>query len=224
MTCLNSMSICALRLSRLNDDGTFVGASATGAVARVGGIGKITWTPSIQTGDDIAEVDGCGSLAVSRKYPDLRKRYDLEIDFITTSYELMELLAGATLLTDGEDTVGYAELVQVTCGSGLSQARVAVEAWGENVNCDGSLLDPPYAVHVFPNFIGTPDARTLEKGVNHVIFKGPVTAAGDGFGNGPFNDLDPLTGITGWDHAELLADALPSVDGDCGYTATSVNT
>jgi hypothetical protein len=224
MTCQNSMSVCALRLSRLNDDGTFVGASATGALARVGGIGHVTWTPSIQAGDDIAEVDGCGGLAVSRKYPDLRKRYDLEIDFITTSAELFELLAGATLLTDGGDTVGYAELVQVSCGTGLSQARVCVEAWGENVDCDGSLLDPPYAVHVFPNFIGTPDARTLQKGVNHVIFKGPVTAAGSTFGNGPFNDLTPLVGVTGWDHAELHADALPSVDGECGYIAQPTQT
>lgn len=223
MTCLNSMSICALRMSRLNDDGTFVGASETGAIARVGGIGKVTWTPSIQTGDDIAEVDGCGGLAVSRKYPDLRKRYDLEIDFITTSYELMELMAGAVLLTDTGDTVGYAELVQVACGTGIEQARVAVECWGENVDCDGSLLDPPYAVHVFPDFIATPDARTLQKGVNHLTFKGPVRP-NPHFANGPFNDLDPLEGVTGWDHAELAASALPDVDADCGYVTTPVNT
>jgi hypothetical protein len=223
MTCLNSMSICALRLSRLDSTGQFVGASETGAIATVGGIGKVTWTPSIQAGDDIVEVDGCGGLALTRKYPDLRKRYDLEIDFITTSYQLMELAVGATLLTDGPDDVGYAELVQVTCGESFDQARVAVEAWGENVNCDGSLLDPPYAVHIFPDVTLTPDARTLQKGVNHLVLKGPVRASST-FSDGPFNDLTPLTGVTGWDHAELTAAALPEVEGACGYVDTPANT
>lgn len=215
MTCRNSMSVCAVRASRLNSDGTYA-AGASGAVAMCGGIGKVTWTPQFQTGDDITELDGCGNIAVARKYDDKRKRYDIELDMITYSYELLELITGATLLTDG-GTVGYADLVQVSCGEAFVQPAIALEAWGEAVNCDGSSLASPYTVQVFP-FIGNmlADARTLQRGVNHIVLKGS-TKPNANFASGPFGDLTPLAAIEGWDHAELDADALPSCDPDCGY-------
>lgn len=217
--CRQSLSICALRLSRVDSTGTPVHSSATGAWAVAQGIGKLTYTPNILTGDDIAEPDGCGGLAIVRKYPDRLKRFDITVEMITESPEMHELMVGATLLTSGGAAVGYADVVDTSCGTtSTANPGVVIEAWSEQWNCSTPFTFP-YARDVFPWAFLKPDARTLQKGSNHFTAKGFAVASAN-FGHGPFNDLAPLDGIT-TPHAQLDDTALPATgSGACAYLPT----
>lgn len=221
--CRTTMSICALRAARVDSTGAPVRSSETGAWAVARGIGKVTYTPNILTGDDIAELDGCGGLAVVRKYPDRLKRFDITLEMIVESPEMVELLVASTLLTSGGAAVGYADLVDVDCGTTASvNEGCSLEAWVEQWNC-AVPFGQQYARHVFPWTFLKPDARTLQKGPNHFTAKG-FAVANSNFGAGPFNDLTPLVGIT-TPHAVLDDTALPSVgSGDCGYITTPAST
>lgn len=221
--CRNVLSICALRIARVDSTGAPVRNSATGAWAVARGIGKLTYTPNILTGDDIAELDGCGGLAIVRKYPDRLKRFDLTLEMITESPEMHELLVGASLLTSGGAAVGYADVVDTNCGStSISNTGCSIEAWSEQFAC-AVPFGQQYVRNVFPWAFMKPDARTLQKGPNHFLAKGFAVASSN-FGAGPFNDLVPLVGVT-TPHASLDDSALPSVgDGLCGYIATPAAT
>jgi hypothetical protein len=200
-----------------------VRSSATGAWAVARGIGKLSYTPNILVGDDVAELDGCGGLAVVRKYPDRLKRFDLTIDMITESPEMHEIMVGAVLLTSGGAAVGYADQVDVSCGgSGGTAVGVSVEAWSEQWAC-ATPFAQQYVRNVFPWCFLKPDARTLQKGPNNFSAKG-FAVANSNFAHGPFNDLAALDGIT-TPHAALDDSALPSVaDGECGYLPTPAST
>lgn len=215
--CRNKLSICAVRITRLNADGSPVGGNTTGAVSLVGGIGSLKWTSQYVTGDDIAELDGCGGLAVVRKYEDRLKRVDVEIDFLVQSYELREIAYDAELITVGGVVRGAADLVETSCGTQSVKNGVIVEAWGENWVCNQADADFPYDREVFPRVFFTPGDGQMQRGVNHFVLKG-YGRPNSNFGNGPFNDL-PVPNENavrfGFDDT-----ALPTASTDCGYETT----
>lgn len=217
--CRSPMSICALRLTRLNSNGSPVGGNTAGAVSLVGGVGSLKWTSVFVTGDDIAEPDGCGGLAVVRKYPDRLKRQDLELDFLVKSYELQELAYDAQLITHAATVVGAADIVDTACGAGTTHNGVIVEAWGENWECNQTDGTYPYHRRVFARAFFTPSDGTMQRGANHLILKG-FAQPNSNFGNGPFNDLADLQNISNWVGATIEDTALPTASVDCGYVTT----
>lgn len=218
--CRNKLSICALRLTRCQSNGTPAQASDTGAVVFVGGIGSLKWTGDIVQGDKIRELDGCGGLAVVKRYPNRLAAYDVEIDMLVQSYELREIAYDAQLITDGGNVIGAADVINTACGAATAKNGVIVEAWGENHLCAQPDPDFPYERRVFARGFFDPSDGTMQRGVNHLTLKGftqPNTNAGDG----PFNDWPTnLSSIDDWITAGFDDTALPDLNETCGYVTT----
>jgi len=214
------LSICALRVSRLNANGSPAGGNTVGAVSVVGGVGYLKWTAQYVTGDDIAELDGCGNLSVVRKYQDKLKRFDVELDFLVMSHELRELSYGASLLTSGPNVVGHADLVNTACGSVANANGVCVEGWAENWLCATGDASFPYQRVVFPRVFMTPSDGNLQRGVNHVTLKGYAQASST-IADGPFNDFpSSLTALSTWARAAFDDTVLPAASSGLGYVTT----
>jgi hypothetical protein len=222
--CRNQLSICALRITRLQANGTPAQASATGAVAFVGGIGELKWKADIVAGEKIREVDGCGGLAVVKRYPDRLAAYDLDIDMMVQSYELREIAYDAQLVTVGGSTRGAAEVINTACGSAVAKNGVIVEAWGENWVCDQPDASYPYVRRVFARAFLNPSDGDMKRGNNHLMLSG-FTQPNVNANDGPFNDWPTsLMSISDWITAGFDDTALPTAEAHCGYVSTPSQT
>lgn len=222
----NSLSICALRFTRCTSasNGAPISSNPHGAVSLVGGVGSVKWTSDIVAGDKVRELDGCGNLAVVKRYRDRLAGMDVELDFLVRSHEMREISYGATLLLDDDsEIVGHADVVDTACGAATSSAGVIVEAWGENWKCAAG--DPlfPYERVVFARFFAVPGDGTMQRGTNHLVLKG-YAEPNPSFGNGPFNDLDPALDVDDWIRLSFDDTALPAASVDGGYLATPAQT
>lgn len=215
----NSLSICAARFTRCNADGSPADNSATGAVAVVGGIGTAKWTADIVAGDKIRELDGCGNLAVSKRYRNRLAAMDLEIDLLVRSHELREITYNAALLMDGIDIVGSADVVDTACDVVAAQNGVIVELWGENWKCNQADGAFPYERVAFARCFFDPSDGTMQRGVNQLALKGYAEPNAQ-FGDGPFNDLDPAVDVDNWIRLSFDDTDLPTPSVDGGYVAT----
>lgn len=215
--CRSPMSICAVRLSRLNSSGANVSNHTAGAIAQQGGVGTLKWTADIVAGDKIREKDGCGNLAVVRDYDDRLAGFNVELDLLIYSYELRELAYGAQLITNGATVLGAADTVDTACGTTTAKNGVVVEAWGENQEC--SALDATYPYHrvVFTKVVFNPTDGEMKAGANHMVLKG-YARVNDGAGNGPYNDWpSSVLAITNKARFTMEDTTLPTASTDCGY-------
>lgn len=218
--CKTPIGICAVRFSRLNADGSVAGGNTVGAISLNGKIGTVKWTGQYAVVPEIADLDGCGNLAVVRPPRNLLKRYDVEVDLLVGSHEIHELVTDATLLTSGPSTIGHADLIRTACGTPAAKHGVCVEAWAQNYLCN--QVDPtfPYARVVFSRVFFDPSDGVLQNGTNHLILKG-FSQANDLIGDGPFNDFpSTLTSLSSWTKAQFEDTALPAASVDCGYVTT----
>lgn len=213
------LSINAVRMTRCAANGTPAGGHTAGAIVVVGGVGSLKWTGQYQTGDDIAELDGSGGLAVTRKYPDRFKRLDVELDFLVESAEMHELLYGAQLITSAGTVIGYADVVDTACGAASQQNGVIIEAWAEAWQCNQADPSFPYRRVVLARAFFTPSDGGIERSVNHFNLKG-FAQPNSNFGDGPFNDLAAVVALGGnWVRAEFRDTTLPT-DSNGLYTTT----
>lgn len=125
--CMISLQVCALRVARLNSDGT-TPAGATNMYLS-NDIARLDITPNYEAGDEITLKSGCGSIAAAYKDVDRLKRADVALTMLTTDPELYELLAGFSLITSGGQSVGAAApAVGATPPAGVS-LEVWTKAW-----------------------------------------------------------------------------------------------
>jgi hypothetical protein len=84
-------------------------------------IAKITMTPVMETGDDIAIKNAAGNLVVRAKHGDMPKYYTCGIDLITPDPDLTQILSGGAVLADSSAALGTptfaAPAGQTTLGS-----------------------------------------------------------------------------------------------------------
>lgn len=218
--CKTPIGICAVRFSRLNANGSVASGNSVGAISLTGKIGSLKWTPQYATVPEIADLDGCGNLAVTRPPRNLLKRYDVEVDLLVGSHEIHELVTDSTLITSGASVIGHADLVNTACGTPTTKNGVVLEAWAQNWLCNQPDPTFPYKRIVFSRGFFDPSDGTLQNGTNHLVLKG-FTQANDQILNGPFNDFPTnLTSLTSWTKAEFEDTALPAASTDCGYVTT----
>lgn len=213
--CRSPLDICALRLSRLNANGSVPGGHTAGAVSLVSGIGSLKWTAQYFTTPDIAEPDGCGNLAVIVPPENLLKRYDVELDFLIQSDELHEIGYGASLVVSGATVIGHAVSLDVACGTPAVRNGVVVEGWAKNWICDEADATYPYRRVAFSKVKFSPADESRQRGPNHLVLKGS-TFENSTVGNGPFNDF-PSGLPSSWSKAEFNDTALPTASTNCGY-------
>lgn len=207
---------CAVRVSRLLDNGTPDYGNSEGAFAFCGGISKFEHDFEIEKGDNVFERDACGKPVVIRKYPDTVTQATFTLTMAKSDYRLNEILGISTLLEDGGDPVGHAVLAGGGCDTS-DPTKVAIELWSELWDCDVAA-DPPYMRAILPLCYLTPKGYTREGKVSLPVFEG-FAQSNANFDDGPFGDLDMLTGVTGWCYAEVDDDGLPTCPDPLDYIA-----
>lgn len=199
---------CAVRVSRLQADGTPSYSNAQGAFALCGGISKFEHDFEVEKGKDLFEEDACGAACVIRKKPDRTKYATFKLTMCKSDYRLDEILGVAQVLFTGPTINGRAFLAAQGCGSATFGNGVAIELWSEQWDCDVALSGAPYMRSILPRCYLTPAGYTRENGVSLPVYNG-FAQVNNNFDDGPFGDLDQLHGVSNWVYAETDDTALP---------------
>jgi hypothetical protein len=197
---------CAIRVSRLESNG--VPSPGADSLYVSDALTQLQVTPVISEGDEFEIKNACGEVCVNFKDCDRLKRLDLTLGFCYPDPELLELVAGGSLLTSG-DAVGYAypELGATSCPNGVS-----IELWARRIGTDGSSdADFPWEWYVLPRTYWQHSTRTFENGPITVELTGFATENENWF-DGPLNDW-PVG-------SDRVLQSIPSAsipDPACGY-------
>jgi hypothetical protein len=209
---VQQMSICAVRGSRLVANGTPDYGNASGSFCAEG-VGTLTYSFDVVTGTDVAELDGCGQLAVVRKYPDRLRRVNITaLEFLTQNPRIPELFTESTGITAFGDVIGYITSADMNCTGAAAKNGIVLEAWSEQFQCADFHPDWPYVRTVFPKVFLRLSGKTLSNGAIRLRMEG-FGQPNSNIGDGPAQDFpSDLASATNWVHAEFNDDDLP----DCG--------
>jgi hypothetical protein len=197
--CLGSARVCALRVTRLDEYCQFVTGAGNAVVSSA--IVRLQSSPEYETGDEFIQKNGCGEVQLVVKTLDKLKRMNLQMELCTRDMELMELLTGGTLYTEGADVTGFARR-----GVGASDPNpVSLELWTKAIptGTGGGCPDPNAGAAwwrwVYPKATFTLGDVTHENGIGLIQMTG-YAEPNVYWGNGPFND---------WPADELLQEDSP---------------
>ena len=212
------IGVNAIRAARLDQDGTPDFDNPTGGFMLCGGVSTFQHDFEKQDGADMYVEDARGEPCVIRKKPDKIKRVSFTLTVCRDDYRFSELLCNPQIATvlDGSNVVGRAYKVAQGCGSAVNYYGVSLELWSEQWDCDVELDGAPYMRTVLPRCYITPSGYTRENGVSLPVYTG-FSVPNANFGDGPFGDLDLLSGVTGWAMIDIDNDVVPSCPTPVGY-------
>lgn len=209
--CAASVQLCRLRVARLDASG--VPQPGADDLYVTDAMIRLNVTPEVSEGEDLELKNGCGALKVNYQEPGTYKDLGIELELAIPDPELIELIAGATLLTLGGDTVGS---MFPALRTPFNENGVSLEAWSKAI-IDGQLATTkPYWRNVLPKVhqwrIG---ARQLDNGILATVLSGRGVE-NDNWYDGPANDWytladEDLTGPL----AQVRDAGIP--DAVCGY-------
>lgn len=196
----------ALRVTRLNSDGSVAsGASASYVTRKFVSIG---FTPELEAGDELNIKAADGTIGATWKSPDTIKRFTVALTLVDPDPELHEILTGGTVLTAGGKSVGWA-----APGVGVNPTPngCAIEVWSyANINGRPDATNP-YWRHVCPQVFLRPNGeRLVGNNLMAVAFNG-YSIGNPGFGTGPGAPSWPFSSDSGWAYARDTA--LPTGQG-----------
>jgi hypothetical protein len=210
-TCASTLTVCAMRVIRLDTDGTpLAGESSLYVTDSLILLGHTPITPDRER---LEQLNGCGDQCVLYLGPPKPvESDDLTMNLCSLDAELVEMLAGGTVITEDYDTVGYLSATD----SSINEDGVSIEAWsiawaGRERKLKGA--SPAYWRHFWPKTTWTVGATTLENGVGVL----PLTGVGEvnsGWGTGLAADPIPVS-VGESVHGYWLDDAIPTAE--CGY-------
>lgn len=216
--CFSSAQVCAIRASRLSTSCEHV-AGATGAVA-TSAIIRMQSSPEYSQGADFELKDGCGRIAVALRDCDQLKRMNLQLEVCTRDPALVELLTGATLITDGSDTIGFSRRgIGAAC-----PAPASIEIWTKtasvNNNCPpvavGDYADAKWWRVIWPKATFTLGDVSFANEVATMMFTG-YAENNPNFTNGPFNDVPAGVTLDTASPEHMFLDAAGPPALACGY-------
>jgi hypothetical protein len=214
--CPNSIQICALRVTRLNTDGSAAAGPNNAYVTDR--LMTFTMTPDIEDGDDKVLVGGCDCISARYRSMDKLKGFTLALTSTAVEPAMMEMMLGATVIADGSTlpvAIGVNWPTQLSCSAG-QQPPVAVEAWSKAWVDDRAAPSYPYIRWVFPMSFWQMDEQELGNDFLEFSLNG-YTRSNENWGTGPYNDqtvggatidLEPAGGF-------FFDDLIP--DAGCGY-------
>lgn len=218
-TCIQSLDLCAIRVSLLTAAGAPSPGATNGYVSDAAQ--QLTIGVELSTGAEFEQKNGCGDIKAAFKEPDKIKRATLGLDLTDLDAYLLRLLTGVSVFSAAGNAIGW-QFPAV----GSTPDSVCVEAWCKAWQGDEQYVAPfttpdaAYIHWVFPRTTWTHGSMTQNHGINIV----PVTATGAEnsqiTANGPFNDwpvevaaAGGVTRIGGW----FYDTALPANVDACDY-------
>lgn len=199
-TCLASYNACAIRFTRLFEDGEpDFGADAYSIHVPI----SVAETVNTYEVPAIQQPDGCGDLCVDVPAVTTNTGYALVVSLCENDFELFAMLSGGTPITSGGEVIGYDEPA-----AGTQAPPVCVEIWqqtrsGDNVGTIAGVQQ--YKQRVWPFVRFSRDGVTFENAATIQLWNG-ITGANDQIGaTGPYGDWPgAVNGIAGeWYTATL---------------------
>jgi len=186
--CLTPLKICALRVTRLNQDGTPAAGPNNSYVTNR--LSQIELGSEVREGDEQEMLDGCGCPILEFKEDDSFKRWTFGLSLGSIEFGLKEMLLGTPLILD-DSTIPVPIGLQFNtpAGCGAVRPKVALEVWSKAIAYDDQDPDKPWFHWVFPGakFNPAPDSLTLGADANPIVLNGrgvQNTRFGD-----PYNEL-----------------------------------
>lgn len=222
--CLNSIKICALRVTSLLSTGEVApepnNYAVTNRETRLG------FTADIDAGKDLYYRNGCDAPLAAYKSQPLLKRFNLALDLFGIDPAVNALLLNASIVDDiNGDAVGFEFNIQ-DCPSDPTPGYVAVEAWAEAFDCDEQDAATPYYYYLFPiSTWNTAGEWTLQTDYLQPAFGG-FTRRNTVWGHGPYGGVtvgaaggDKFLTTTGAPAVFLTSD--PPPEAVCGFQSIS---
>lgn len=212
LTCFNVLQVCHLRVLRLAGDGTV----AVSPEARYEHTAPILfgYTPQAPDRETFEQLNGCGDeCAYFIAPPKAVRSAELSLELCQQDAELLELLMGGSLITDGDDTIGYQSSVDAT----VNENGVAIETWSKAWNRRQRAIvngSPGFYRHVFAKTQWTQDETTNDNSGFTTITLTGTGEVNSGFALGFEDDPQPAAlgeSVYQW----YTTGAIP--DGACGY-------
>lgn len=184
--CTTSVQLCAMRILRLEADGSFVVGPDNAYITD--SMITLEIEPDIEDGEEIEQATGCGDLCVSFRDDDRLKRLSVSMEICTIDPELHEILVGGEVLTDlGGDTIGY----QYPRIGKQAPTPVSIEAWTKNIDVTDPHVDYPWIRFTLPRVKMRIGSKTAENAAMTHPLEG-FASENPSFGLGPLGDLlDP---------------------------------
>ncbi len=146
--CLDSIKICALRVTALLSTGKI--APGPNNYATTDKETKLGFTADVDNGKDLYYRNGCDAPLAAYKSQPLLKRFTLALDLFGIDPAFNILMLNASAIDDaGGNAVGFEFNIQ-DCPSDPSPSYVALEAWAEARDCDEQDAATPYYYYLFP--------------------------------------------------------------------------
>lgn len=218
--CVDSIKICALRVTLLDDLGnTAAGPNNFVATNREN---QLEYTGVTDKGKDLFYRNGCDLPLANYKSADLLRYFNLTVDFFSLEPAVQSIMLGAAILDDGTgDPVGFEYALQ-DCPTDVPPPLVAVEAWSWSWDCDAQVPATPYWYYVFPMVQwATDQANTLQVDILQPKLTG-FTRRNPLWGHGPYGGV--VQGAAGGPDFESVSGgpavfltSTPPPDAICGF-------
>lgn len=180
--CAGSLQVCAMRLARLDTDGTpLVGADN---LLVTNDFSTVNYAFEMSEGEDFEQKNACGDISVAFKEQDRIKRMTLGATFTKKQPEVHQFLFGGTLIEDAGDVIGY---IPPGTGENPNPNGVSVEVWTKAIVDGAQAAELPWWWFVFPRTKWVPGDAALGNEVHQSPFTG-FTEQNSNWGDGPAND------------------------------------
>lgn len=210
------IGVQAIRIARLTEDGTPDYDNPVGGFMLCGGVSTFQHDYVKQDGADIYVEDAAGNACIVRKKPDKVKRVSFTLTLCRSDYRIDEIFGLADAVMDGEDVVGRLVNASEGCSGVTTFFGVSLELWSEQWDCDVPLDGAPYMRTVLPRCYLSPTGFTRQNGESLPVYEGYATPNAN-FDDGPFGDLDLLSGTSGWVLADIDDTVVPPCPTPLGY-------
>lgn len=220
VVCVDSIKICALRITLLDDLGNV--ADGPNNFVTTNRESQLEYTGVTDKGKDLFYRNGCDLPLANYKSADLLRYFNLTVDFFSLEPAVQSIMLGAAVLDDGDgDPVGFEYALQ-DCPTDVPPPLVAVEAWSWSWDCDAQVPATPYWYYVFPMVQwATDQANTLQVDILQPKLTG-FTRRNPLWGHGPYGGV--VQGASGGPDFESVSGgpavfltSTPPPDTVCGY-------
>jgi hypothetical protein len=182
--CPSSILACGLRVTKLDAVGNVASGANNYYVAD--DLIQITFTPELAQGSDRELRSGCDCVIASAKFPDLLKRFTLEIQKGELTPALESMMLGSDNVLDGSDIIGEMWPDNSACGD-TPPPRVAIEVWSEAYEGNGQSQTKPFIHWIFPMSRWSLGQSVLSSDFKTTVLTGYSEPNGL-WGHGPYGD------------------------------------
>lgn len=203
--CLNIVRGKRVRVTTLETCGTPPASGTPDSYVVTSGFVTVTLSADIEAGDDIVVKNANGDLCISDRSHDQLKRWMVSIDLCEVDPDLVSMMTGSPLETNGDgDVVGFRSV------TGPLDQEFALELWSgtEQGACSPEGV-PRYGYFLLPYVTGGSfgDLTVENDGVT-VTLEDAFTLSNSNWGVGPYNVVGdpagPLESAIGADEHLLL--------------------